>query len=117
MSFASRHNKGGVNFEIDTKGFTFKSLEELYKENGKDAFYIVDGMYINRKSEYGAHPVAILGALEILADLPGHLTEEVEEILANDEDIADIKAGNARFTIEAYKHKKYKKTCYGIKWV
>ena len=117
MSFASRHNKSGVNFDIDTKDFSFKSLRDLYKENGKDYVYAMYGIYINRKSEFGDHPVAIIPELMILADFPSSMTEDVEEMLKSDEDIADIKNGKAAFKIDEYKHKKYKKMCYGIQWV
>ena len=117
MSFASRHNKSGVNFDIDTKDFTFKSLKDLYKENGKNCEYAMYGAYINRKSEYGDHPVAIIPELMTLADFPASMTEEVEGMLMSDEDISDIKEGKAVFKIKEYKHKKYKKLCYGIEWV
>ena len=41
MSFASKHNKGGVIFEIDIKDFKFVTLKELYDtDQGKTSYGI-----------------------------------------------------------------------------
>ena len=118
MSFASRHNKGVRVFDIDLEGFEFINLETLYKDNKPDTVYTMDGVYINSKSEYGDHPVAIVAERSLLVDLPGHMTEDIREILRSDAEVEEIKAGNAKFVVESYKNKKYKnKICYGIKWV
>lgn len=116
MGLMDRYNKGGVRFDIDINGFTFMDLESLFKKFGKDTVYRVDGIYINKKSSFGDHPVAILGKEEILADLPGHVTEDVKGILQDEEVIAAIKAGKVGFSIQEYEQKKFKKTCYGIHW-
>lgn len=116
MSFASRHNKGS-RFDIDIKGFSFVSLETLYKDN-KDAVYTMNGVYINRKSEYGDHPVAIVVEGEHLVDFPSYMTAEINEMLRNDADVDAINAGEAKFKVETYKAKNHKnKLCYGVRWV
>lgn len=116
MSFASRHNKGTV-FNIDTTGFIYQNAESLYKNDGEAAVYTVDGLYINRKGKFEDHPVAIVSEHKYLVDLPPHMTDDVTAILSNEEDIEDIKAGNAKFIVEPYTSKKYNRLCYGIKWV
>ena len=119
MSFANRHKKGGVQWGIDTEGFEYFKLEDLYEMNGADHEYQLCGVFVNRNKsekdlkEYGPSVVGILE--DRLVNLPGHMLAEVEEILKTEEDIEDIKAGNAWFKISTYES--HKKTCYGIDWV
>ena len=115
MSFANKHNKGGVLFEVDIKDFKFRSLKDLYQEEPK-AVYGVDGLYINSKSKYGDHPVAIISALGILVDFPGYMTDDVKQILSDPEDVESIKSGKVGFSIEEFTDKNFGKTCYGVKW-
>ena len=116
MSFAARHAKGSV-FECNTEGFEYFNLQTLFEDNGADARYPIQGLYINHKSDYGDAPVAILE--DKFVNLPAHLLDEVLEILKTEEDIDDIKAGKVGFTIYTYEKelKKGVKTCYGIRWV
>ena len=116
MSFAARHNKGNV-FNCNTDGFSYYKLEDLYKGNGPDQEYQVQGLYINKKSEYGDAPVAI--TLDCFVNLPQHLLGECQDMLHSSEDIEDIKAGKVGFKIEEYEKelKKGSKTCYGIRWI
>ena len=117
MGFADRHSRGTRVFDIELEGFDFISLEDLYAvDNGKGE-YTLSGFYINRKSQFGAHPVGILEENELLVDLPKHMTEDFEDMLADEQDLEDIKTGNARFRIVKYESKKYHKTCYGIRWI
>lgn len=111
MSFGSRHNKGTI-FDIDTKDWEFKSLKDLYEAGNN--LNELQGLYISNKSKFGPSPVAICKGYCV--NLPAHMVEEVKDILANEEDIADIKAGKVGFTVETYKDKTYNKDCYGIKW-
>lgn len=113
MSFASKHNKGGVNWGINTDGFTYKSLEDLYKASA-DVIYILRGIYINRRSRYGDAPVAILD--KCFVNLPQHLLQTAEEMLADDDTIADIKAGRAGFEVETYTSREGR-LCYGVHWL
>ena len=119
MGLMNKFNKGGVNFDISIDGFKFLNLKDLWgqlADNEKDHIFGVDGLYINKKSSFGDHPVAILGELGLLVDLPGHTTEEVTEILKDAEVVQAIKDGKVGFTIQQYQDKKFKKTCYGIHW-
>ena len=118
MSFAERHKKGTIDWGIDTDNFEYFSLKDLYEMNGPDQEYVVRGVYINKKKseqqlkDYGVTPVAILE--DKLLNLPNHMAAEVEEMLTNEEDIADIKAGKAVFKIRPYES--HGKTCYSPDW-
>ena len=116
MSFAARHNKANV-FECNTEGFIYKSLEELYNENGADQEYPIQGFYINHKSDYGDAPVAI--GYEYFINFPQFMLEEVLDIMKSTEDVEDLKTGKVGFKIETYEKelKKTTKTCYAPRWV
>lgn len=116
MSFAARHNKGNV-FQCDTEGFEYKSLKELYKKDGAEAVYKIQGIYINRKSNYGDSPVAICE--EFFVNFPEYMLAECVDMMHSSPDIEDIKAGKVGFKIETYEKEigKSTKTCYGVRWV
>ena len=116
MSFASKYNRGSV-FQCDTEGFEYKNLRDLYKDNGADQIYPIQGLYINKKSEFGDAPAAICDAFFV--NLPAHLLGDCQDMLKDSEAIADIKAGKVGFIIETYQKQvgKTNKTCHGIKWV
>lgn len=112
MSFASRHNKGAIDWGIKTDNFQYVKREDLFK-NAPDAVYAIRGLYINTKGKFGNHPVAILE--DCFLDLPMHMTEEVTEILKSFEDIEDIKSGKVGIKLESYESNG--KTCVGAKWM
>lgn len=114
MSFANRHNKGAIDWGIDTSDFSFVTREDAYKTNPENVHKLC-GLYINTKGMFKDHPVAICENAFI--DFPDYMTDDIKEILANSEDVADIKAGKVGFKIEEFIDKTFKKTCYGIKWV
>lgn len=114
MSFANRHNKGAIDWGIDTSNFSFVTREEAYKANPENVHKLC-GLYINTKGKFGDHPVAICENAFI--DFPDYMTDDIKEILANTEEVEEIKAGKVGFKIEEFQDKKFKKTCYGVKWV
>jgi hypothetical protein len=116
MSFAQKYNKGNVIFDIDITNFHFFKLEDIYASYGKGEVK-VDGLYINKKSKFDPHPVAINVEEKMLIDLPEHMTETVEEILKDGESISLIKRGCVGLRATKYIDKKYKKTCYSAEWV
>ena len=116
MGFMDKYNKGGVTFDIDISRFAFVDLKSLFKQYPEGEVFKIDGLYINKKSSFGDHPVAILIKEEFLVDLPAHLVEDVKEILQDPEAIEAIKNGKVGFTIHEYDQKQYKKKCYGIHW-
>jgi len=117
MTFAKKYNKGKErNFDIDIRDFRFMSMEDVFKNFGENVIK-VDGLYINTKSDYGDHPVAINVDDGLLIDLPQHMTEVVEEILKDSDSISLIKKGYVGLRAQKYVSKKYKKTCYSAEWV
>lgn len=116
MGFLDKYNKGGVTFEVDIKNFRFVALEDLFKRDGGKTIFGIDGLYINKKSSFGDHPVAIVAVEEMLVDLPQHMTEDVKAMLQDPVVIEGIKNGHVGFVVQQYEQKKYKRLCYGIKW-
>lgn len=109
MSFASKRNKGNK-FNVNTEGYSFAKLGEL--EQGKT--YVIQSLFINSKGKYEPHPVAAITE-GLLVDLPSYLTEQVIEIIADDDDVADINAGKVGFIVDPYEIDG--KELLGIKWV
>ena len=118
-SFASRHKKGGIQWGIDTTDFEYYKLQDLYEKDGADTTYQLLGVFINSNKtekelkEYGPSVVGILE--DKLINLPGHMAEEVREIMNSEEDVADIKAGNVWFKIRSYES--HSKTCFSPDWL
>lgn len=119
MSFASKHKKGGIQWDIDTKDFEYFKLEDLFKKDPEGTAYNLRGVFINKnKSEkdlkdYGASVVGILS--DKLINLPNHMEEEVRDIMNDEEDVADIRAGKVWFRIRSYES--HGKTCYSPDWL
>lgn len=114
MSFATKHKKGGIDWGVNSEGYSFYKREDLYKENA-DTAHTLKGLYLNKKSNFGIHPVAICDGYFV--DLPDYMNDEIKAILADETDIADIKAGKVGFKINTFTDEKFKRTCYGIEWV
>lgn len=115
MGLMDKYNKGGILFDIDITDFTFTDLKSLFEKAPNEIFKI-DGLYINKKSSFGDHPVAIMVKEKLLVDLPSHLVEDVKLMFEDKEVVDAIKAGKVGFTIHQYYQEKYKKDCYGINW-
>lgn len=99
-------NNNGRKWKVDGKDFPFKKLKEIGEGNG----FTILGLYINKKGKYDAHPVAI--SSDVKVDLPSHLTEKIEKILASDEMCEAIEAGKCG--AEVYKYEVQGKECYSI---
>lgn len=113
MSFGSKYKKGSK-FDVNTEGFTYENLKDLFKKNGADFKYKLLGIYINKKGKFNDAPVAICEGYFV--NLPAHTLVDVINMLVDDDDVDAIKQGFAGFVIEEYQHDKYG-TCYGINWV
>ena len=114
-TFASRHNK--TSFGIETKDFPFVKLSTLYNDpnnGGCDVVRPVNGLWVH-KSQLGDSPVIIDAENEQLVNLPSHLSEEVREILACEDDVQAIKDCKVGYTI--YEYDSHGKKCYSIHWV
>lgn len=116
MSFANKFNKG-VNFDIDTTGLQFVSLQWLHSQYG-NATFAVRGLFINTKGNYGATPTVITDGA--LVNLPEHLTDTCRSIISDGQAVNDIKSGAVGFNIREYISKNPKakgKKCYTVNWV
>ena len=114
MSFASKHNKGAIDWGIDTKDFEYYSLADLRDMAGDDN-HLCCGLFINSKnnSEYG--PSVVLIMEDKFVNLPSHMLDEVKEILSDPEDVEAIKNGKVGFDIREYES--HKKKCLSISWI
>lgn len=115
MSFAEKYNKVNTIFDIDIKDFEFMDGYEFIDTYGARTMPI-DGLYINKKSMYNDHPVAILVNEKRLLDLPSYMTDTVKEILSDDESINQIKKGMVGIKAHKYTDSKYHKDCVGFDW-
>ena len=112
----TRFNTNVVNFTFEPKeNFTYKTLEELYKENGKSKIYVVKGLFISNKSRYGESAICVNE--NHFTNLPNHLINTVKEIRQDTQLVADINNNKVGFTIYEYVQEQYNKTCYSVNWV
>ena len=114
MSIASKYNRTGNLFPIDSENFEFISLEELYRKVGEQGEYQLLGVFVNSKTRFGEQPVAIIDGFKV--NLPKHMTETVKAIMADPEDVAEINAGKVGFVIYKYFPKGYNTETYSIRF-
>lgn len=92
----------------------FVDLDDLYRQNGGIKKYVLRGLFINTKSQFGEHPIALID--NMFVDLPKHLTNVVKEILKDDESIDAINQCKAGFKIRTYKDNKNIERCT-VEWI
>ena len=117
MSIASKYNKNKMNvfsFQIP-KDFEYRSLIDLFNNNGKDHVYKVRAVYINKKSRFGESPV--FATDDCLVNLPQHLTDVAREIMRDEETVNAINDGKFGFTIYPYVTNNRKGICYSVNWI
>jgi len=117
MSFAKRFNKE-KKFNIDTQGFGYTALQDLYNANGKNAVYPLKGIYINTKGKFADNPVfiTIISGVGFLVNVPSHMMDVVREILIDEEAVADINAGKVGFMIYQYHSKNFNRDCLSVEF-
>ena len=99
MSIASKYNKVNVfTFQIP-KDFEYRSLVDLFNNNGKEHVYKVRAVY------------------DCLVNLPQHLTDVAREIMRDEETVNAINNGKFGFTIYPYETNNRKELCYSVNWV
>lgn len=112
MSIASKYNKGGIEWGIETKGFKFKKLAEF----NVGQVILVRGIFINHKSKFGDSPAIITDDCKV--NLPHHMAETVREMLKDSEFIEAVKAGKVGAKVEEYAPKnRPDMTAYSVEWV
>ena len=113
MSFNKFNRRSRFEY-IDTGGYEYHKLADLYEQYGKDATYPIRALYLN-DTKFGTSVVAVTDGFFI--NLPSHTQNDVAEIIADDEMVAQINAGEVSIQIYEYFSKKYNKTFYGIEWI
>lgn len=118
FSFSKKFNTRKL-FDIDTTGFEYATLEDLYlnSQNSEvpDSPFVVWGVYINNKGLFEPTPVVALG--DCYVNLPAHLTPICEKIINDPVAVLAINQGRCGFRIEPYHQEKYNRDCYSIEWV
>ena len=116
MTFANRHNHGNKFTFRQEKDAPYIKAAELFKRgvNSEQTAVRVRGLYINRGGRFGDSPAMICDGFNV--NLPSHMLREVEDMIASDEDVADINAGKAGAFAYEYENRNGS-TSYGIAWV
>lgn len=99
---------------IDTEGYEYRKLADLYEQFGKDATYPIRALYLN-DTKFGKSAVAVTDGFFI--NLPAHTQKDVAEIIADDDLVQMINEGKVSIRIYEYFSRKYNKTFYGIEWI
>ena len=94
-----KFNKGDMLFTNDDRYTEFKTLSELYEENGKEKRYLITGLY-TYKSVYGEGCFAKSEGFNI--SLPSHMVGTVKEIREDAESVEQI--NNGEVFIEIYNY-------------
>ena len=95
----SKFNKAELLFKDNERFDDFKTLEDLFTENGKEQKYIVNGVY-SYNSSYGAGCFIKSDGFNI--SLPSHLLETINNIRADKESVDQINDGKVFITIYSY---------------
>lgn len=105
------------------KDTPYMKLSEL---DATDAPFIVGALYVNKKSKFGASPVAAIvgvdeatgeSGIAALVNLPKFQLDAVESMIEDEEAVAAINAGKVGFTIREYYSETYAVNCYSAEWV
>lgn len=95
----TKFNKSELLFKDNERFNTFMTLEELFKENGKDQKYIVKGVY-NYESSYGKGSFIKSESFNI--SLPTHLSDTIKSIREDEESVNEINDGKVFVEIYSY---------------
>lgn len=97
MAFSiTKHNKGNNQYSFKAgTDFEYKKLSEL-----AHAGAVVRGFFINKKSKYGAHPVAVCDSFYV--DLPKYSMDQINEIIADSEATEAINNGKVGIAPDPY---------------
>lgn len=110
----AKFNNNNV-FGIDTSNYKYVDLDTLY-DTDPTAQHKVLGFFVNSKGKFGAEPNAILEN-NLIANLPRHLLDTVNQMLDDNRYIEYIKEGHVGFTIYQYHTNKYNKDAYSVTWL
>jgi len=104
-------------FDIDTSGFDYYKLRDLYEVDGEGKEYIIRGLYLGTKSDF-AELSPIVALDDKYVNLPQFQLEEVQDMLNSKFAVAAINRGEGAFKIEKYtkKLKTGSRVCYKAVW-
>ena len=105
MSIAKHNRSRGNKFIIDTTGFEYKPLSELYNAKKPDTVFNVYGAYIGRfysKREKREVECCFAASDGYFISLPAHLVDTVKEILTDDESCEQMNNSAAGLVIRPY---------------
>ena len=95
----TKFNKSELVFKDTEKLDTFKSLEELFNENGVDKKYLVKGVY-NYESSYGKG--CFIKSRDFNISLPTHLVDTIKSIREDKESVDEINEDKVYVEIYSY---------------
>lgn len=95
----TKFNKGDTLFTNTERYSVFKTLKELYEENGKEKRYLVTGLY-TYKGKFGEGCFAKSDGFNI--SLPSHMVETVKRIREDKESVEQINNGEVFIEIYTY---------------
>lgn len=115
-SFSKRYNTEKL-FDVETSGFDYFTLEDLWDKYGDDenTIYVIRGVYINTRSMFEPQPVIALE--DCYVNLPSHLTNLCREMLSDRLFINAVNKGQCGFTIYKYLQKRFNEEYFGVRWV
>ena len=108
----NKNNFEKIEWNVNTKDFTFKKLSDLYNQGIKTIQ--VFGFFFVKSENYGLQPVAILK--DCLLNLPTHKKDIISDMLKKPEAVNAIKNGECSLKLREYKSK-YNKTCYDFDFI
>lgn len=112
MRIADKFNK--KSFGIDTKGFKYIKLADIYNGELPDEKHRIDGIYIH-PSKLGESGVLVDVSNKWLVNVPSHLNETLKAILADADAVEAIISGHFGYTIYPYESRL--KTCYSVHFI
>lgn len=114
FSFAKNFNKERL-FPIETAGFEYISLAELYAKHGAEQVYILRAMYRNDMGLFEPSPTFVIDGYFV--NIPSHMMQTYEAVMKSPEAIAAINEEKVGFKIREYTAVKYSKLCYSVEFV
>lgn len=113
MSFLNKYNKGSK-FNFNTpEHFEYINLRDLVVKYGIEQIHQVNVLYINNKSRYGEHGVAVTGSH--IVNLPNHLTNTIKEMIS-DSEVVEL-ANKHALEFKVYEYTGANGTGYSISWI
>ena len=114
FSFAKQFNKERI-FPIETTGFEYISLAELYAKHGAEQVYILRAMYRNDMGLFEPSPTFVIDGYFV--NIPSHMMQTYDAVMQSPEAIAAINEEKVGFKIREYTAAKYGKLCYSVEFV